>query len=242
MARTVKPDEFASKRREILNATQRLVFTKGYEQMSIQDVLNEVRISSGAFHHYFNSRGALLEAFIDKIKQESEKRFIPIIQDPQRTALEKLQSIFDAMDQFRLANSAELIKLLRVWYNDDNALLRQKVDEAVLNQRALLIGEVVRQGVQEGTFTTTYPEKAGEVVVSLLQGMGNTHARLLLSTELENGDVGTMQEIVATHAAYLEAVERVLGAPTNSLRRTNIEAVKVWVRVVQQSQRVSTTG
>ena len=46
MARTVKAEEFASKRREILNATQRLVLTKGYEQMSIQDILNEVQISS----------------------------------------------------------------------------------------------------------------------------------------------------------------------------------------------------
>jgi len=60
MARTVNPEAVAAKRREILNAAGRLVLSKGYEQMSIQDILNEVQMSSGAFHHYFDSRGALL--------------------------------------------------------------------------------------------------------------------------------------------------------------------------------------
>ncbi len=42
MARTVKEEEYAVKRKEILDAAQRLVYTKGYEQMSIQDILNEL--------------------------------------------------------------------------------------------------------------------------------------------------------------------------------------------------------
>ena len=64
MARTVKAEAVAAKRKEILDAAQRLVFTKGYEQMSVQDILDEIRISSGAFHHYFDSRRALLEALV----------------------------------------------------------------------------------------------------------------------------------------------------------------------------------
>jgi len=50
--------------------------------MSIQDILDEVQMSSGAFHHYFDSRGALLEAFVEQIKQETEKPLLPIIHDP----------------------------------------------------------------------------------------------------------------------------------------------------------------
>ena len=91
MARTVKPEAVAAKRREILDATQRLVLTKGYEQMSIQDVLDEVGMSSGAFHHYFDSRGALLAGLIEQIQQETEKPLIPIIHDPHLTAIEKLK-------------------------------------------------------------------------------------------------------------------------------------------------------
>jgi AcrR family transcriptional regulator len=206
MARTVKPEAVAAKRREILNAAQRLVFTKGYEQMSIQDILDEVQISSGAFHHYFDSRGALLEAFVERIKQETEKPLLPIIHDPKLSAIEKLQGFFDTLDRLRSARKVEVVKLLRVWYTDANAIVRQKVDEAVFQQRAPLLTEIVRQGIGEGSFTIAYPDNAGEVLLSLLQGMGNTHARLLLSLEQERDDLSCVEDIVATHAAYMDAV------------------------------------
>ena len=107
------------------------------------------------------------------------------------------------------------------------------MDEAVREQRAPLLTEIVRQGVREGSFTTAYPDKAGEVILSLLQGMGNTHARLLLSFEQEGDDLRRIEEIVTTHAAYMDAVERVLGAPPRSFSRTDAEAVNVWVAEVR---------
>jgi AcrR family transcriptional regulator len=49
MARTVKEEEYAVKRKEIVDVAQRLVYTKGFDQMSIQDILDELHISKGAF-------------------------------------------------------------------------------------------------------------------------------------------------------------------------------------------------
>ncbi len=229
MARTVKPEAIAAKRREILDAAQRLVMTRGYEQMSIQDVLDEVQISSGAFHHYFDSRGALLEAFVERVKQEAEKPLLPIIHDPSLSAIEKLQGFFDTLDRLRTAHKADLVRLARVWYTDANAIVRLKVDEAVFQQRAPLLTEIVRQGIREGIFTTAYPDQAGEVLMSLLQSMGNTHTRLLLSFEQERDEKRCIEEIVAIHAAYLDAIERVLGAPPHSFSRIDAQSVNVWV-------------
>ncbi len=239
MPRTVKPDEYASKRREILDAAQRLVLTKGYEQMAIQNILDELKISSGAFHHYFDSRGALLEALIKRMKYEAEQPLLPIIHDPHLPALEKLQGFFTTLDRMRIAQKSSLVELLRVWYTDDNAIVRQKVDEAVVEQRAPLLNGIVRQGIREGVFTTAYPDQAGEVILSLLQGMGNTHARLLLLLDQERNEPGCIDKIVAdivsVHAAYMEAIERVLGAPPHSLYRTDAEAVKVWVTALREN-------
>lgn len=233
MARTVKEQEYAEKRNEILNAAQRLVYTKGYERMTIQDILADLQISSGAFYHYFDSKPAVLEAFIERIKEEAEKPLLPIIHDPHLPAIEKLQGFFATLDRLRIAHKADVVKLGRVWYTDDNAIVRQKVDEAVLEQRAPLLNAIVRQGVQEGVFTTAYPDQAGQVILSLLQGMGNTHARLLLSVDQETDEQRRVEEIVAVHAAYMDAIERVLGAPPNSLYRTDAEAVKVWVAALR---------
>ena len=59
MARIVNKEEYEIRRNEILDAAQRLIYTKGYDQMSIQDILAESHISKGAFYHYFELQASL---------------------------------------------------------------------------------------------------------------------------------------------------------------------------------------
>jgi AcrR family transcriptional regulator len=241
MARTVKEQEYAKKRNEILDAALRLVYTKGYERMTIQDILADLRISSGAFYHYFDSKPAVLEAIIERMQAEVEKPLLPILQDPDLPALEKLRRFFATLDRLRIAYKTAVMELLSVWYIDENAIVRQKVDMATVEQRAPLLTVIVRQGIQEGVFSTLYPDQAGEIILSLLQGMGDTHARLLLSLRQEGEETAESREtsciegIVATHAAYMDAIERVLGAPANSLYRADAKAVKQWVAALAKS-------
>jgi AcrR family transcriptional regulator len=159
MARTVNEEVYIAKRTEILDAAQRLALTKGFGQMAIRDILEVLSISGGSFHHYFASRQALLDALIDRIQFDSGKPLLPIVNHPNLSAIQKLQGIFDAMDQIRIAQKASIVELLRVWYTDDNAIVRQKVDEAVFKHRAPLLTEIVRQGIQEGVFSSGYPQQ-----------------------------------------------------------------------------------
>ena len=101
MARTVNEQEYAEKRNEILDAAQRLMYTKGYGRMTIGDILTDLGISSGAFYHYFGSKPALLEAFVERGQEEAEELFLPIVHDPHLSAIEKLQRFFDTLDQLR---------------------------------------------------------------------------------------------------------------------------------------------
>jgi hypothetical protein len=66
--------------------------------------------------------------------------------------------------------------------------------------------------------------------------MGNTHARLLLSLEQECDDLRCIEEIVATHAAYMDAIERMLGVPPHSFSRASAEAVNVWVAALRNGK------
>lgn len=235
MARTVRPEQYAAKRAEILNAFQQLMLSKGYEDMAIQDILEKVRISSGAFHHYFASRGALLEAFIEMIKEESGKPLRQLIDDSQLSAREKFQGFFDTLDRLRMERKAEVVRMGRVWYSDSNAVVRLRVGEALARQRAQLLGEIVQQGIQEGSFVVAYPDNAGEVIMALLQGMGDRHAELMFILDhARDNDQRLIGEIVTTHAAYMDAIERVLGVPSHTFYRANAEEVQFWVEAVRE--------
>jgi hypothetical protein len=42
-----------------------------------------------------------------------------------------------------------------------------------------LLNAIVRQGIREGVFTTSYPDQAGQVILSITRGMGNVVLNLI---------------------------------------------------------------
>jgi AcrR family transcriptional regulator len=224
MMRTAK--EFTVRRNEILEVAQRLVYTKGYEQMTIQDVLDDLQISKGAFYHYFRSKQDLLDAIIGHMIEEGENFILPIIQNPDLNALEKLQRYFDTIARWKNAQRTYLMAILRVWYADDNAIVRQKMTAAAIQRISPSFAQIIHQGINEGLFAPNYPDQVSEVVMALLQSMGDALAQFVLFFDPKSGD---FQGIEGSVAAYTDAVERVLGAPQGSIHFFDIEILKDWV-------------
>jgi AcrR family transcriptional regulator len=225
MARIVKEEEYAARRMEILDAAQRLVYTKGFEQMTIQDILDELQISKGAFYHYFGSKSELLEALIQRTLDAAEQILIPIAENPELPALEKLQLFFSTLSRWKTAQKAYLMKLLNVWYADENAIVRQKMLTATIRRISPLFTGAIRQGIQEGVLTTSYPDQSGQVLLTILQGFGETLAELLILNEPQPED---LQHIESTAAAYNDAIARVLGANPGTLKLVDVEMFAEW--------------
>ncbi len=225
MVRRVKAEEYSVKRNEIVDAAQRLIYTKGYEQMSIQDILNELQISKGAFYHYFDSKGDLLEALIYRMRQEAEPIILPIINDPDLPALDKLHRFFDTAARWKTARKDYILSLARTWYADDNALVRQKAEANLIQWSTPLITAIICQGVEEGVFNTTFPEQIGELVLSLLYHIGDAMVGLIFSSEAKEIELAHAEKLVA---AYNDTLERVLGAPAGSLNLMDRETLKEW--------------
>jgi AcrR family transcriptional regulator len=110
------------RRNEILESAGRLIYTKGYEQMTIQDILDDLNIAKGTLYHYFRSKQDLLDGFIERIGQVSKSQFLPILEHPELSAVQKLQGFFDTLDQLRASQRKGVIKMMRVWYTDENAI------------------------------------------------------------------------------------------------------------------------
>jgi len=228
MARVVNEEDYAAKRGEILDAAERLVYRKGYERMAIQDILDDLRISKGAFYHYFGSKQAVLEALIERGQPEVDRVLLAIVDDPDLSALEKLGSFFGALERIRIEQQVIIADLLHIWFADENAIVREKTDEVIVSRRAPMLSAIARQGVEEGVFTTPYPDQAGIVILAITRGMGNALLKLALTIEREPDQLHYIDDFVATAAAAAEAIERVLGASTSILARPDAEAVQMW--------------
>jgi AcrR family transcriptional regulator len=226
MARVVNAEEHAAKRGEILAVARRLVQTRGYERMAIQDILDELQISKGAFYHYFRSKQALLVAIIEHMLDDVFQLFIPVVRDSHLPALDKLQRCFSLIVRWRTEQKAFVLELARVWLADDNAVVRQKLHATGVQRTAPLLAAIIRQGVREGVFTTPYPDHAGVVLLSLLESLNETLVGLLLSSDPERNSLRCLEDAVA---AYADSMARVLGAPPGSLPIIDSAILNDWI-------------
>lgn len=232
MARKVKEEDYASRRNEILDAAQTLVYTKGYEQMSIQDIIDALKISKGAFYHYFDSKAALLEALIDRFADDAEKVVSPILQDQNLSALQKLQQYFSTAVQWKVAQKDYLLEILRVWYSDDNAILREKMFNRLLKRYSPYFFPVIKAGIQEGSLSTPYPEQAMEIALQAIYGLGNKFGEIILGHEMGTISLEPEERFRILNdavAANTDALERILGARKGSIQLMDSESIRKWI-------------
>jgi AcrR family transcriptional regulator len=216
LARQVKPDEHANRRREIVDAALELMHDKGYERTTIEDVLAKLHMSRGALYHYFGSKRALLEGIVESMGESAVRTLQPVVDDPSLGALDKLRAYFDTSTTWKAENLTAMTVAMRLWRDENNALLRQKMSQESMRTTAPLLESIIRQGCDEGVFDTGHPREAAVIVT----GMGLYLADAIIDAMEADGSVGLDVSGARTSdvlAAYVDAFERILGARPGSL-------------------------
>ena len=225
MARTLDPAAHALRRDEFIDAAQRLIQTRGYEQMSVQDVLDELGASKGAFYHYFDSKEALLVAVIDQMIEGAMRFVEPMVDDPGLTAPEKFQRVFSGIAQFKNARVELLQGVIQAWISDDNAIVREKFKKVAIKRLTPLLTRIVEQGRAEGVYTADPPGPVARVLMSLMLGANEAAVELYLARRARTISFETVQQMLA---AYAEAFNRILGARGGSFPITDEATLHLW--------------
>ena len=137
MARNKHPEETVNL---ILDVALALFFEKGYDNTSIQDIIDGLGgLTKGAVYHHFKSKEDILSAALDRDNQALFDELRRIRDDGRMTGAEKLQA-----------------RLLGLQYQ---AVLQETVPDFVL--------PIVEQGVRDGSIQTDRPREFSEVIVLL---------------------------------------------------------------------------
>ena len=132
MARTLDPAAHALRRDAFVDAAQRLIQAKGYEQMTIQDVLDELDTSRGAFYHYFDSKAALLDAVVERMVDDAIAAPRPDRSTtPGLAGHERLARLFNGLAQWKAERTDLLHAVMETWLADENAIVREKFRRGV---------------------------------------------------------------------------------------------------------------
>jgi AcrR family transcriptional regulator len=225
MARTVDSEAHAVRRETFVDAALRLMQAKGYDQMSVQDVLDELDASRGAFYHYFDSKTALLEAAVTRIVDAALASVTPIVEDPDLDARAKLEGFFGGIAQWKMERTELMLELTRVWLSDENTLMRDKMWQHLMLRLAPQLAAILRQGDDEGVFAVGSPDDTARVLVALLRGLNDLAVRTFVERD-ESG--ASLAQVEAMLAAYMEAMERILGVPAGTLTLVDEGVLREW--------------
>lgn len=164
MARNKYPEETVNR---ILDVSLALFFEKGYDNTSIQDIIDGLGgLTKGAVYHHFKSKEDILSAALDRDNVPLYAELRRIRDDGRMNGAEKLQALFAAsvagpqMDMWaNVAPDVDPVKNSRLLGLQYQSVFEETVPGYVL--------PIVEQGVRDGSIKTDHPREFSEVIVLL---------------------------------------------------------------------------
>ena len=226
MVRTLNSTVRAVRRDAILDVTERLLRTCGYEEMSVQDIQDELAVSRGAIYHYFGSKDEILEAVLERMTDTVMAVVAPLADDHGLTPLAKLQQVFAVAGQWKAERRELMMALAQAWFADHNLLVRERLGRAVKTRLTPLIAEILTDGKAEGVFRVGSPDHAAAILVAMLLDSAEALSHLILARL-----AGTVpfEDVESAIAAYNEAFERILGLNTGSFEIVDPPTLHFWL-------------
>lgn len=157
MARNKYPEVTVER---ILDVSQRLFLEKGYENTTIQDIVDELGgLTKGAVYHHFKSKEEIMDAVGDRMFFSNN----PFEAVRGRTDLNGLQKLREAVrlnqsDQERVRLTAQSIPI---------AKSPRLLQEMIVSNRKVLTPyflELIEEGNRDGSMHTAYPREIAELL------------------------------------------------------------------------------
>ena len=199
--KTVRDSEL--RRQEILAAARELFIKKGYDQTSVNDILNVVEIAKGTFYYYFVSKEEVLEAIIMDIVKEGEIKAKRILNDKSIALVNRIMMAmmaqkpdFEGSDEIKdELHKVENTKFHRVYLKE------------MIKMMTPILEPLFIEGIDQGIFNMEYPTECVESVLLLGHMM------------FDDSDVfgWSIEEYPKKIQAFLANMERLLGTKKGEL-------------------------
>jgi AcrR family transcriptional regulator len=213
--RIVKHPEL--RRNEFLDCAQALFLGRGYDKVSLNEVIIAAGVSKGAFYHYFASKEALLEALATRFAEASLARIRSVVDDPNLDAIERLNAFLARGRQDKAENVKTVWVLFEPLFRPDNLVLFHRINVAACALVSPVLRKIVSQGVADGIFDTFDPEGVADMILQL-----STTTHSIVSAALDAGSPEQMDEAIQALERrinlYEIALARILGLADGSIR------------------------
>lgn len=200
--RIVKDAE--ERKEEILDAAERLFGTKGFDNTSTGDILQEVGIARGTLYYHFKSKEDILDGVIERITHR-------LMLEAKKVAGNRDLPFRERLTETILALNVETKighEVMEQVQRPQNALMHQKMQKTLLAGINPILTELLKEGIAQGICRTDYPAEVVEMIM------------LYANTAFDDINMAglSQEEKERKTAGFIYNTERLMGMEGGSLR------------------------
>ncbi|MBR2528726.1 MAG: TetR/AcrR family transcriptional regulator [Blautia sp.] len=188
---------------ELLQIAYKMFLTRGYENTSVDEIIEAAGIAKGTFYYYFKSKEQLLEEVIGMMIEEEEQQARLMLHSDQPIP----QKIMAIMAAFRPTQDEQTIGDALNQF--ENILMHEKINRKIIDTIIPILAEVVEAGVQEGIFCCDHIPERLRIILIVSNGLFDEHSHY------SKDDI----------TVFVDLIEKMLGA-----KKGTMEFVKELIR------------
>lgn len=161
MARNKHPEETVKR---ILEAAALLFTKKGYDNTSLQDIINETHLSKGAIYHHFTSKEDIFSRICEDISIENGAALGKIRDDINLNGAEKLREIFRAAVMHQ--NQRRMLGMVP-YLLDNPKFLAVQIKSIYQQSVPYYMKPILEEGIKDGSIKAHNPKELAEAIMTL---------------------------------------------------------------------------
>ena len=162
--RDVKDPEI--RRAEIMDAAMLLFMEKGYANTTTQDIVDKVNISRGLLYYHFKNKEDILYCLVERYSEKLLRNIHVIVNDDDKTAIEKIRAFIDATIISTDNVSAEGTELQKTVDLEENRYMLDKLSHKLIEKLTIYFERIINQGILEKVFFVKYPSETAEFLMT----------------------------------------------------------------------------
>jgi len=181
------------RKNELIKIAYKKFLENGYEQTSVDEIIEEAQIAKGTYYYYFQSKEQMLEEVVEMMAAKGSERAAEVL----KSDLSVPEKIVGIMLAYR--PMADELIIQDTLNQPENILLHDRINKKLVADAVPLLSEAVREGIRQGVFACEQIEERVKMI-------------LIISRIFDDGDY-TRNDVIA----FIDLAEKLLGAKPGTL-------------------------